>query len=67
MLIHPKTLDLNEMGGPLVWKALLVVGTHQKRALWNPDRSRRRLPANVTFGSIVRIGSGGVEARHYPA
>jgi hypothetical protein len=39
MRIHPKTLDLNEVSGPLVGKTLLVIGSHEKRAPRDPDHS----------------------------
>jgi hypothetical protein len=28
VLFHPKTVDLNEVSGPLVGKTLLVIGSH---------------------------------------
>src|SRR5260221_14467695 len=63
MRIHPKTLDLNEVSGPLVGKTLLVIGSHQKRASGDPDHCRRRLPVNMTPGRLIRIGAGSIWAR----
>src|SRR5258708_12042701 len=54
VLIDPKTLDLNEVSGPLVGKTLLVIGSHQKPASGDPDHAGGRLNERSRIASIRR-------------
>jgi hypothetical protein len=56
VLIHPKTLDLNEVSRPFVWKTLLVIGSHQKRASGAARRTTLRFcraQGGLQFGFVL--------------